>query len=95
MHYEFSIETDDLGRMEARVLSLFERLQAIPLVFCSLRIGKAVVIEGILEIEARHGQRLEPLLWRLEGFVWRKRILRHSILCGSVLDIDSCGSKLK
>jgi hypothetical protein len=67
MRYDFSMEMDNLGRVEARVLALLERLQATPLVFCSQHIQDAVVINGILEIEDHQGERLEPLLFRIEG----------------------------
>jgi hypothetical protein len=67
MRYEFSIETDEFARMESRILALFERLQATPLFFCSQRIQDAVMINGILEIEDHQGERLEPLLFRIEG----------------------------
>jgi hypothetical protein len=67
MRYDFSMEMDDLGRMEARVLGLFERLQAAPLKFCSLRLADRVVVHGILEIDENHAPRIEALCLKLEG----------------------------
>ena len=67
MRYDFSMEMDDLGRMEARGLALFERLQATPLKFCSVRFSDHVIVHATLEIEENHALRIEALLHRIEG----------------------------
>lgn len=67
MRVDFLLEMDDLGRMEGRVLALFERLQAKPVIFCSLRINNGVVVHGTLEIEENLASRIEAYCLKLEG----------------------------
>lgn len=61
MRVDFLLEMDDLGRMEGRVLALFERLQAKPVIFCSLRINNGVVVHGTLEIEENLASRAKRI----------------------------------
>jgi hypothetical protein len=67
MRYWGQLEIDNLGRVEARVLALVERLPIELVTFCSMRLKDRVLIAVTIESEEQYLGRLRALLFRLEG----------------------------
>lgn len=67
MHYDFSMEMTNCGRMEARVLMLLERVQAELVAFSSMHMGGQVRVQGVIAMDEQHVERFKALAMKIEG----------------------------
>jgi hypothetical protein len=63
----FWTEMADLGRMEARVLQVLDRVQARLDTLSSVRLDGRIFLSGVMEAEESQADRAERLMRKMEG----------------------------
>lgn len=67
MRWCFWIQMNDLGRMEARVIQVLDRLQASALIFSSAKLDDQIFISCVIEAAEPQTTRIEALLRKVHG----------------------------
>jgi acetolactate synthase small subunit len=67
MRWCFWTEMEDLGRMEARVMQVLDRLQATVVTLSLTRIDGRIFLSGAVEAEEKQAIRIESLLRKIQG----------------------------
>jgi acetolactate synthase small subunit len=58
---------EDLGRMEARVMQVLDRLQAAVVSLSSTRLDGLIFVSGVIDAEEKQASRIEALLRKIQG----------------------------
>jgi acetolactate synthase small subunit len=58
---------EDLGRMEARVIQVLDRLQAAVVSLSSTRLDGVIFLSGIIDADEKQASRIESLLRKIQG----------------------------
>jgi acetolactate synthase small subunit len=67
MRWCFWTQMEDLGRMEARVMQVLDRLQATVVTLSSARLDEHTFLSGVMEAEEKQATRIESLLRKIHG----------------------------
>jgi len=67
MRWCFWMEMEDLGRMEARVMQVLDRLQATVVTLSSSRLDDRIVLSCVIDAEEKRAIRIEALLRKIYG----------------------------
>ena len=67
MRWCFWTQMEDLGRMEARVLQVLDRVQATIVSLSSVKLDGRIFLSGIVDADETQADRLERLMRRIHG----------------------------
>jgi acetolactate synthase small subunit len=67
MRWCFWTQMEDLGRMEARVMQVIDRLQATIISLSSVRLDGHIFLSGVMEADETQADRIERLMRRTHG----------------------------
>ncbi len=67
MRWCFWTQMEDLGRMEARVMQVLERLQTTLITISSSKLDEHIFLSGVIEAEERQAGRIEAPLRKIQG----------------------------
>jgi acetolactate synthase small subunit len=67
MRWCFWTQMEDLGRMEARVMQVLDRLQATVVTLSSAKLDGHIFLSGVMEAEEKQAARIESLLRKIHG----------------------------
>lgn len=67
MRWCFWTEMEELGRMEARVIEVLDRIRATVVTLSSGRLDGRILLSGMIETGEGMGDRIEALLRKIEG----------------------------
>lgn len=67
MRWCFWTQMEDLGRMESRVLQVFDRLQAAIVTLSCVKLDGHIFLSGVIEADETQGDRVERLLRKIYG----------------------------
>jgi acetolactate synthase small subunit len=69
MRWCFWTQMENLGRMEARVMQVLDRLQATVVSLSSVQLDGDIFLSGLMEAEEAHASRIESLLRKIHGMM--------------------------
>jgi len=69
MRWCFWTQMEDIGRMEARVMQVLDRLQATVVTLSSVKLDGNIFLSGLMEAEERQASRIESLLRKIHGTI--------------------------
>lgn len=67
MRWCFWTQMEDLGRMEARVMQVLDRLQATVVTLSSAKLDDRIFLSGVMETEEKQARRIEALMRKIQG----------------------------
>lgn len=67
MRYCFWMQMDDLGRTEARVIEIFDRVRVTIVTLSLVRLDRQIHLSGVIEAGEGQAHRIEALLSKIEG----------------------------
>ena len=67
MRWCFWTQMEDLGRMEARVMQVFDRLQAALVTISSVKLDERIFLSGVMDAAEKKAGRIESLLRKIHG----------------------------
>jgi acetolactate synthase small subunit len=67
MRWCFWTQMEDLGRMEARVMQLLDRLQVTVVTLSSAKLDDHIFLSGVMDAEEKQAGRIESLLRKIHG----------------------------
>lgn len=67
MRWCFWTQMEDLGRMEARVMQVLDRLRATIVTLSSTKLDDHIFLSGVMEAEEKQACRIESLLRKIHG----------------------------
>jgi acetolactate synthase small subunit len=74
MRWCFWTQMEDLGRMEARVIQVLDRLQATIVSISSVRLDGHIFLSGVMDADETHGDRVERLMRKIHGMESAKAV---------------------
>jgi acetolactate synthase small subunit len=67
MRWCFWTQMEDLGRMEARVMQVLDRIQAAVVTLSSVRLDDQIFLSGVIDAEEKQANRIEALVRKIQG----------------------------